>query len=393
MRTFGLELFGTLALTRAIAYYFTIFTQYGFPYSATREIALKRSDAKAYSEVFCCVQLLKIGILILAAGFLGGLTLFSSTCAHIASTLWLYFIVISAATLFPTWFFQGMERMGLMTVLNLSQKALFFAWMFLFVRGPEDFGTYIKVLASLELVRLGLAHLICWRFWRPYLKWPSKNALLIQMRAGWHIFLSNLSINSYSRLPTVFLGIYAGPASAGIYYLGMRITRSLLGLIEPLVQAYFPIASRNIGENQALGIQAGLRFLFVSALIMGVIGCILFLGAGPIGEALAGEQLSAVTAIMQLFAFLPLIAIISNILGVGMLVNMGYASDYSKVMITAGITCAGALFFCVPPLGAIGASLGVLICESFATAAMATTFMLRRSATGAAQNQTTALLH
>lgn len=387
IRAFGLELFGTLALTKAISYYFTIFSQYGFPYSATREIALKRGSRADYSEVFCAVQLLKLGVLLLAAGTLGGLTMWSATCNAIASTLWLYFVVISAATLFPTWFFQGMERMGLMSALNLAKKTLFFSWMFIFVHSPADFGPYLKMLAFLELLRLAIAHLICWHYWRPTLHWPSKKALQTQIRAGWHIFLSNLSINSYSRLPTIFLGIYTGPASAGIYALGVRITRSLLGLIEPLVQAYFPIASRCIEKNRALGITSGLRFLFGCALGSGALGCFVFLAARPLTLALAGGPLAEVTHIMRLFAPLPLIAVISNILGLGMLVNLGHAGDYSKVMIGSGLVCAGALFVCVPPLGAFGAALGVMLCESFATLAMAAAFIYRRSALSAACGQ------
>lgn len=377
MRAFGLELFGTLALTKAICYYFTIFTQYGFPYSGARAVALNRNKHLAYSEVLCAVQLLKAGILIVAAFVLIGLTYWSATCSTIAPTLWLYFVVMSAATLFPTWFFQGMERMGLMTALNLIQKALFLTWMFLCVRSPADFTIYLKMLASLEIIRLIFAHLICWKFWRPCCQWPSKQAFSHQLRAGWHLFLSNLSINAYGRLPTIFLGLYAGPAAAGIYALGTRISRSLLGLIEPLVQAYFPIAARNMQKNRALGITAGLRFLCSCSLILGVMSLALFAMARPLTRALAGGEIDAVVQVIRLCAFLPLIAIISNILGLGLLVNLGYASNYSKVMIVTGFICAGALFICVPPLGAFGAALSVMICESCATLAMAAAFILR----------------
>lgn len=380
MRTFGLELFGTLALTKAISYYFTIFTQYGFPYSATRQIALNRDSRADYSAVFCTVQLIKIGILTLAAAALGGMTILSTTCASIGGALWLYFIVISSATLFPTWLFQGMERMGLMTALNIAQKMLFYTWMFLFIRSPEDFGLYLKVLAALEVLRLAIAHLICWYFWRPKLLWPSKKDLATQLRAGWHIFLSNLSIHSYSRLPTIFLGIYAGPESAGIYALGARISRSLLGLIEPLVQAYFPIASRNIDANRAVGIAAGLRFLAVCICCVGSIGCALFAAAEPLTLALAGESLGEVKQIMRLFAFLPLIVIISNVFGLGMLVNLGHASDYSRVMIATGLVCLCALAWWIPAMGAFGAAFGVLLSETFATLAMSVSFIIRRPA-------------
>src|SRR5690606_11745165 len=48
------------------------------------------------------------------------------------------FLIVPGNILFPEWFFQAMERMKFITLLNLVSKALFTALVFIFIKTESD---------------------------------------------------------------------------------------------------------------------------------------------------------------------------------------------------------------------------------------------------------------
>ena len=43
---------------------------------------------------------------------------------------------------FPTWYFQGIEKMGFITLLSLISKSIFFVSVFIFIKSSSDFLLY-----------------------------------------------------------------------------------------------------------------------------------------------------------------------------------------------------------------------------------------------------------
>lgn len=369
-RTIGLELVGILSITKALCYYFTIFTNYGFPYSATRAIALKRTSITEINKIFSAVFWLKAACLVLCAGALYGLTIVSVTYANIAQAIWLYFIVISLTTFFPAWLFQGLEEMKFITCINVGFKMCLLMWMFFYVRSPSDFYTYLKALVLSEFLRVSFAFFFIHIKWRVRLLKPCLSIMKAQLKEGFHIFLSNLSINSYARLPALVIAPYWGPAAVGAYVVGSRIIRSMSGLVEPLIQAFFPFVSRKISEEQKMGIDMAFTFLKWTSTFTLSLGCILLIFAKPIITFYAGSLIPEAVLILKTLAFMPWIIIVSNILGIEVLININRGHNYSSVMWITALICTGLLFMLVPAFGALGAAISVFAAECFAALGM-----------------------
>jgi polysaccharide transporter, PST family len=369
-RTLGLELVGTLVLIKSLCYYFSIFTGYGFAYSATRRVALDKSDSHRLNEIVSSVTYIKTCVLIVCAAIIYGLTLFSPTYAAIQTSLWLYFFVVAIGAYFPTWLFQGMETMQLITTFNVLFKSAMIVWMFIFIKGPGDFELYLKMLALFEVLRV----LTSWGFvyykWKVCLVAPKILSITSQLKEGIYIFLSNLSIQSYGRLPAIVIAPYFGLKAVGAYAVGARLIRSLTALIEPLMQAFFPYVSRKIDESPQKGTLIALTFLKWMSAIGLLIGGLLFIFANEIIHTYSGYTSYEAALVLKALAFVPLVVVISNILGLEILVPLEQGPKYSLVMWLTAALCALCVSLLVPNFSAFGAGISILVAESFAAVLM-----------------------
>ena len=65
-RIVGVENYGKLEYARVFVLYFTVLIDYGFNYTATREIALNRDDKVQLNKIFTQVIICKIVLFLLA---------------------------------------------------------------------------------------------------------------------------------------------------------------------------------------------------------------------------------------------------------------------------------------------------------------------------------------
>lgn len=55
----------------------------------------------------------------------------------------------------PTWFYQGMERMKYITLLNVLTNVIFVAAIFLFIKKPSDY-LYVPLFQALGTITAGV---------------------------------------------------------------------------------------------------------------------------------------------------------------------------------------------------------------------------------------------
>lgn len=370
LRTIGLENFGIIEFIKAFCFYFIIFADYGFNYSATRQISLHREKKERVKEIISTVFVIKALFLSVSCVFIFLFIQFVPTVQNVKWPLLLYFPVLICQTFFPIFVFQGLEKMKLMTLINVFGKCLFLIAMIGWIRQPEDYLYYPLFLSIAESIRLliGLYFLIKLASFR--FTMPNKKQILFQLQEGFAIFASMLSINFYSRLPAVFLGFFGGPIAVGIYSSSIRIIRSTLGLIDPLTQALFPLASRKIHQDRPRGIEYVFQSLKYSAIVTASLGLIYFLFAKPILIFMAGDLLPQALQILRWHSFLPLIIVLSNIVGIQLLIPLGRKRAYSLTMMFTAVIAFVLLWILTPIYGALGSAIAIFGGEFFATCLM-----------------------
>ena len=114
----GVTHFGEIAVAYAIALIFQTVVNFSFDFIGARDVARNREDMGKVSEIVSTILCARIVLYVLAFVLLGGIVLAVPKFREI----WLL-ILISVATAFfsmnvSEWFFQGIEKMEHITIVN-----------------------------------------------------------------------------------------------------------------------------------------------------------------------------------------------------------------------------------------------------------------------------------
>ncbi|ACE06088.1 hypothetical protein Aasi_0699 [Candidatus Amoebophilus asiaticus 5a2] len=366
IRVIGIEKFGTLEFAKAISFYFTIFVSYGFRFSATKQVSLYKQDKNIIGQIVSSVYLLKLLIIVICFLIMIMLIVFVPKIREERIYLLCFFPVVIASSLFPTFAFQGLDKMHWLTSLNLISKVLFMASLFIFIGKPSDAFLFPILLAAVDILRLLVAFFVLYVSLTIPVRWPVWSIMKQQMKEGLHIFLSELAIMFYSRFPTIFLKFVGGSTIVAIYTLGDKIARITAGMLEPFMQALYPIAYQKITSNLEVGIQY-LKYLAKSSLIvLGVIGVVYWLFADKIIWLLAHTDLPEAVEVFKIHAFLPAIVFLSKLLGIGILIPLQAGRKYTLSILLTGLIAVGLHFILVPLFQVKGAAWSIVLSEVFA---------------------------
>lgn len=155
VRKLGLENFGLLIFSQAFIIYFTLIVDYGFNISATREISTHKNDKDYISKVFFSVFFIKFFLLLFSI-VLVTIVIFSFELFRQNYILhYISFSLIIGQILFPVWYFQGVENMKMIAILNVVIKAIYTIMIFVFISSSDDL-LYVASFNSLSFILVGI---------------------------------------------------------------------------------------------------------------------------------------------------------------------------------------------------------------------------------------------
>ncbi|MEM7383045.1 MAG: oligosaccharide flippase family protein [Bacteroidota bacterium] len=373
LRTIGVEKCGILEFVKSFSFYFTTFISYSFRYSATEQISQYKHDKLTIGQILGAVYAIKLVAIVASLAVLA-LLLYLVPSIRLAKSYCLCFFSIAVvSSLFPIYVFQGLEKIKWATILNLLAKLLYLAGIFILVREPSDAILIPILLLIVDTLRLVVGLYLVYRILGIAVYQPTWGMIYRQLQVGWHIFLSQLSVIFYTPLPIIFLGSFVSPTSVAIYSLGDRIIRTTISMIEPFVQALFPLASTRVAQRLQTGFQFVGKIMLVSVGALLMISTSYWLWAASIIQLFAGKPMPEATYVLRLHAFLPCIIAISTLLGLAFLVPAGAGNQYTTIVFMTGLICVGLhgmYWMWGVQLQAQGVAWIILICEIFSAVMM-----------------------
>lgn len=363
VRGLGVDKFGVVSYAQNIISYFTIIVTYGFEYSATREIAINKNDPKSIQATFWNVMICKF--ILLGSSFLLFILL-SLFWGKIQEDYKLYLILFSiniGFTLFPTWFFQGIENMKSMAIINFLIKVFGMGLSIFFVNTPDDYLIY-AAMPSFSYAIFGILSFI-YVVKKYNLQFCSnKKGVIHESKKGFPIFLNSLFATLYTTANITILGIFMDDYNVGIYSGAHKIIMAILMVTSmPINLAIFPSISRKIEESKDSGIRYYQKMLFYVFLLSVVVsfGCYLF---SPIlVKIMLGEEFLKAIPLLQYFSALPTLVIMASMFTVQGLYGLGYARFAPIVGLIVGSICIICNLYLIPIYGIFGAATSWIIAQ------------------------------
>ena len=369
VRVLETERFGTLAFGQGLMAYFSALVSYGFDWSATRKISVERAEPDVVSRVTANVWGAKLLLCILS--FLSLLLLIQLVprVREVSTLMIVLFGGVLGSVLFPTWLFQGLERMGPISAINLSVRALVVVGMFILVRKPQDFIIYAG-LSSAAAIIAGLAGMgVAFHMFDLRLTWPTWAGIWESFREGWVLFLSNSAIVFYTSGNAFILGLMVNDTMVGYYTAGEKIIRAAVNLMGPLSQALFPRFSRLAGESRAKALRWGRKLLFAMGGTGLLLSVVTFVGASLVVRVVLGSSYQPSVSVVRILALLPFLVAVSSVLGVQLMIPFGREKAILIVVLVAGCLNVALAALLAPAWKADGMALSALLAECFVTVA------------------------
>jgi len=358
-RVIGPERFGLIAFAQAFVQYFMIITDYGFNVSATKEISLCHEDKIKVCNVISAVMTIKTILTLFSLLILCIVIYFVPRFTNDWMVYVLSFGAVIGNTLFPAWFFQGMESMKYTAKLNIIGQFAYAFGIFLFVHDPHDY-LLVPIITSASAVLTGLLgqYILFTRFSVSF-QWPKLKDLRHQLQAGWNIFISVVAINAYTNTRIFAVGLLTNNALTGFYSIAEKIANAVQTFpLSAFSQAIFPRLSKIYHKNKTKAFDIMKQVQLITVIVSLICLPLIFMAAPLIVRLVCGGTYPAAVLSLR-FLLISVFFIASNAFRVQFLLVCGKTGIYSKIHIT---------------MAAIGFPLIIIFIYSFsyAGAAMAT---------------------
>lgn len=330
-RVLTVDKFGLVFFAQAVMDYFSRFTDFGFNQSAVRELAINRDDKQKVNKIFTGVFFAKVLLLIVSFVVLSIIIFSFKKFRQDWLIYYFTFLVVVGNVFLSAWFFQGMERMKFITFFNIITRSISLVCIFSFIKSANDY-VLVPLFNSLGLLIAGIVSFmtIMTRF-KVRIYVPNIIEVWQKLKDSSEYFLSSISIALYQSTNTFFLGLCVSTTMVAYYVSAQKIYLGIYLLYYPFYNAFFPYMSKN---KDIKFFKKVFKILIIFSVCLSVF---LLLFSKTIISIFYGQQLLESYKILNIFAFIIPIHILSDIMSFPLLGAFGYVRETNQCWIFGGI--------------------------------------------------------
>lgn len=346
----GVTKYGEIAFAMAIMVYFQTLVDYGFIFSAVRDISRCRENNEKVSDIYSRVMWSRW--LILGASFL--LLTFLIICVpkfnRMAPVLYASFLMVIGHAMFPDWLFQAMEKMKYITIFNITIKLIFTIAVFAFIRTADNY-ILQPLFASLGYIISGAASMWIIHQWGITLKRPPLSHIWLSLKSNFDLFINQLVPNLYNSLSVLLLGFIHGDAANGVFDAANRFNHAGSSFFSIISRIFYPFLARRIDKH-------GL-FFRINIFSSSVIAISLFFIAPPLIRNYFPETFDGSITVLRIISISLIFLAIDNVFGTNYLILQGYEKECRKITTISSLIGFIIAIPCVWYLSYIGVALTI----------------------------------
>ncbi|MDO6818167.1 ATP-grasp fold amidoligase family protein [Zobellia sp. 1_MG-2023] len=246
---FGLELWGKIVLAQSLALYLSLFVDFGFDRYATKEISIYRDNVDKLSEIVSCIVPIRIvlGVVVFA---LYALVVINVPFFKGDETLYLLFYALNFNfILFPKWFFQGIEKMKYIVIINVSVKIFFVALMFTTIKSSTDY-LFVPLFFGIGAFVGGIIGLaIMLRHKKVSFKIYGISYYYHYIKNSFYLFASSLVISVKDRFNVFIVGYFLGMSEVALYDISIKLVSLMTQPIDAINGAIYPKVAKELNMS------------------------------------------------------------------------------------------------------------------------------------------------
>lgn len=352
-RVIGVDGFGKIAFAAAIMVWVQTIVDWGFSFSATREIAKNREDKEVISDIFSNVLWARLVLAAFCFLILIILTLTIPLLRDNAIVLFFTFMLVPGHILFPDWFFQGMEKMKYTTIFNIAIKLAFTIAVFFIIKEKKDY-IYQPLLTSIGYIVSGvIACIIIRNKWGVRLQSPNFKMIFQYLKKSFDIFIGNLFPTMYNNFSIVLLGALGSPTANGLYDGGNKFVGVIQQFIAIIGRTFYPFLNRRSDKHS----QYALLHLSIAA----IASLLLFIVAPFLIHLFLTPEFEESIYVLRIMSPSVFFLALSSVYCVNYLFVKGYDREARNITIVSSLIGFLLAYPMIKYMGFIGAAINVTL--------------------------------
>ncbi|RLJ02599.1 MAG: flippase, partial [Candidatus Aenigmatarchaeota archaeon] len=350
------EKFGLIAFAQAFIQYLVILTDYGFNLSATREISIYRDNKEKVSEIFSSVMIIKFGLLVLSFIIMSVIVFSFEKFKKDWLIYYLTFGIVIGQTLFPVWFFQGMERMRYIVAIETSIKSIFLLLVFLFIHNTNDFWK-VPLINTIGMIIGGIISLlIVIKYFHIRYYLPKLKISFQYLKTSTSLFLSQVSVSLFNQTNTFIGGLIFNYTLLGYYKAAEKLFIAFRNIFGIVFRTLYPFFSRKRGNFVSL-------YNWITVAISILMSVLLFLSADSLVNLLYGEGFQLAINVLKIFSIAIFFSGINIMIFTLWFLSNGFYEVFFWITIFAGLFNVMSLFVLSKIIGILGIPLSAVATE------------------------------
>ena len=361
-RRLGPEHWGLLMFMQGAAAYVIFLVSYGFTYSATREVARNRGNPDRLAAILAGVLGAKVTLAILSLLIVIPASFLVPAIHRSQGLLWPTMLWAFAWAFSASWYFQGLERIGVAAGCEASARILSLAGILALVRSPDDTWKVLAIQGGLVFAAVLVETALAYR--QVGFQMPTPRLVWETLRWGWSMFLLGGALSLYTIGNGFILGLFASSTVVGYYMGAERISKNFATMLSPITQAVFPRTSHLAGHARGEAARLTRTSLFVMGGAGCAIGFLVFFSAPFLVRVVLGPGFEPAVVVLRILACLPPLIVASNVLAVQWMLALGLDRLVNTLMFSAGVLNVLLAVALVPRYMHVGMAIAVVAAEA-----------------------------
>jgi polysaccharide transporter, PST family len=249
IRILGAGSYGLYVFAFSVTTYFVSFISFGFNMPAIKITVQNIDNLQKKNEIISSIFTAKslLGILSLLVFLVLLFTVpFMQTHKLVFS---ICFVQIIAEVLFPVWYFQAIQKMRIVTFIQLGFRILSLPFIFIFIKKPEDYWMY-ALIATLSVVLSGFTSVLYLNL-KEHIRYyfVSFRMLKSYFRDAMPFFWMNSTSTIKQESVTIIIGAFFGMKDVALYDLANKLILLPRMLTTSINGALFPKLIENIQKE------------------------------------------------------------------------------------------------------------------------------------------------